>query len=97
MYYRFVEVAGVGSSLMAPKDKGEGEGRVIYQTFVSVDKVQRSGILFSCFWKTKSSSVGRIDPGGSRHMQKSQRTQKGVKFNVVRFTQTSTKSKCSSP
>jgi len=49
MYYRFAEVASVSSSLMALKDKGEGEGRVTYQIIVSADRVQRSGILFSCF------------------------------------------------
>jgi len=39
MYYSFVEVASVGSSLMAPKEKGEGEGRVTYQILVSANKV----------------------------------------------------------
>ena len=29
LYYRFTKDAGVSSSLMALKDKGEGEGRVI--------------------------------------------------------------------
>ena len=67
MYYRFAKVAGVSASLMASKDKGEGEGRVTYETFVRAEKVLRSDILFSCFWRTKSSSVGRIDPGGSKH------------------------------
>jgi len=46
MYYRFAEVVGVGSSLMAPKDKGEGEGRVTYQILVSANKEQRSCRLF---------------------------------------------------
>ncbi len=46
MYYKFAEVAGVSSSLMASKDKGEGEGRVSYQTFVSADNVQRNCRLF---------------------------------------------------
>jgi len=28
LYYNFAGDVGVGSSLMAPKDKGEGEGRM---------------------------------------------------------------------
>lgn len=39
MCYRFAVDACVISSLMAPKEKGEGEGTVTYQTLVSVDKV----------------------------------------------------------
>ena len=54
MYYRFAKVAGVGSSLMALKDKGEGEGRVTYQTLVSSDKVQRSCILFFMLLEDKN-------------------------------------------
>ena len=38
MYYKVAEVVGVGSLLMALNDKGEGEGRVTYQTLVSVEK-----------------------------------------------------------
>ena len=83
MYYRFTEVAGVGSSLMAPKDIGEGEGRVTYHILVSADRVQRSGRLFFILFEDQNIVSGRIDPGGSRHMQKSKRTQKGSKFKVV--------------
>jgi len=68
MYYNFAEVAGDGSLLMALEDKGEGKGRVTCQTLVSAYKIQISDILSSCFWRNKSSSVGRIDPGGSRYM-----------------------------
>lgn len=68
MYYMCEEGVGVGSSFMATKDKAEGEGRVTSQDTCSVDKVQRICRLFSCFWKTKSYSVGRIDPSVSRHM-----------------------------
>ena len=46
MYYRFAKVPNVISLLMAPKDKGEVEGRVTYQTFVSAKRVQRGCILF---------------------------------------------------
>ncbi len=39
MYYRFAEDASVGSSLMALKDKGEGEGRVTCLDACGADNV----------------------------------------------------------
>ena len=37
---QLAEVVGVSSSLMALKDKGEGEGRVTYQDACGTDDVQ---------------------------------------------------------
>ena len=39
IYYRVVEVAGVGSSLKALKNKGEGDGSGTFQDASDADKV----------------------------------------------------------
>jgi hypothetical protein len=40
---------------------------------------------FSCFWRTKSSSVGRIDPGGSRDTHRTKRAYESSKIKVIRM------------
>jgi len=69
LYYRFAEDAVVGSSLMAPKDKGEGKESVTYQGTCGADNVQNSCRLCSCFWWPIISLMGRNAPGGSKHTQ----------------------------
>ena len=81
----FVGDANVSSSFMAPKEKGEGEWRVTFQDTFGADEVKSSCRLFSCFWWTKSASVGRIDPSGSKHPQETKRAQKWSKFKMVRM------------
>jgi len=39
----------------------------------------------SCFWRTKSSSVGRIDPGGSRDTHRTKRAYGSLKTKVIRM------------
>jgi len=47
MYYRFAEDAGVGSPLMAPKNKGEGEGSVACHDTCGANNVtQQLQIMF---------------------------------------------------
>jgi len=47
LYYRFVEDAGVSSSLMALKNEGEGEGSVAFQDTCCVYNVtQQLKIMF---------------------------------------------------
>ena len=64
------EVAGVSSSLKAPKNKGEGDGSETFsRTLVMQTRYREVADYFSCFWSTKSSLMGMIDPGGSRDTQ----------------------------
>jgi len=47
LYYRFAGDVGVGSSLMAPKDKGEGEGSVACQKICGANNgTQQFQIMF---------------------------------------------------
>jgi len=47
MYYRFVGDASIGSSLMALKNKGEGEGSVTYQDTCGANNVTKQCRLCS--------------------------------------------------
>ena len=60
MYYKFAEDAGVDALLMAPKEKGEGERMVAYQTLVSVDKVKEAAYYFHSFGRPKASHWGGL-------------------------------------
>jgi hypothetical protein len=60
LYYRFAEDAGVGSSLMAPKNKGEGEGRVTYQDTCGADNVQKVADYFHAFGGPKAPQWGGL-------------------------------------
>lgn len=48
------EVAGVGSSLKAPKNKGVGDGSETFQDACDADKVQRSYRLFFMLLKDQN-------------------------------------------
>ena len=68
------EVAGIGSSLKALKNKGEGDGsETFFRTLVMQTRYKEVTDYFSCFWRTKSSSVGRIDPSGSKDTHRGQK------------------------
>ena len=85
MYYKFAEDAGVGSSLMDSKDKGEGEGRVTFLRTLVVQTLYTTVTdLFLCFWRTKISLVGRNDLGGTREVKK---------LKSLDFMETKTRSK----
>lgn len=47
LYYRFTNDAGVGSSLMASKDKGEGEGGVAFFRTIAVQTLY-TAVAYYC-------------------------------------------------
>ena len=47
---------------------------------------------FSCFLRTKRSSVGRIDPGGSRDTHKTKRVYRSSKIKVFKILSNDDKS-----
>ena len=82
----FVEDAGVGSSLKASKKKGEGDGRVTFFRTLVVHTLNTAVADYCwCFWRTKSSSLGSTDPGGSRDTHRTKRAYENSKIEVIRM------------
>jgi len=79
------KVVGVGSSLKALKNKGEEHGSETFSRRLWCRHgIEKVSYYFSCFWRTKSSSVGRIDPGGSRETHRTKMAQKSKCLDYAR-------------
>jgi len=55
------------------------------RTLVMQARYKEIATYFSCFWRTKSSSMGRIDPSGSRDTHRTNRTQESSKLKAFRL------------
>lgn len=81
-----VEVASFGSSLMASKNKREGDGSVtLFKVLVMQIRYREVSDYFSCLWRTKSYSVGRTNLGGSRETHMTKRAYGSSKIRVIRM------------
>ena len=86
MYYRLQRLQVSSDCLRLQRTKvKEMEARPFQDTY-DVDKVQRSWkLFFSCFWRTKSSSMGSIDLGGSRDTHRTKRSYGSLKIRLFRM------------
>jgi len=57
----------------------------LFRMLVMQTRYKEVADYFSCFWRTKSSLVGRIDPGGSKDTHRTKRTYGSSKTKVIKM------------
>ena len=55
-----------------------------FRVLVMQTRYKEVANYLSCFWRTKSSLVERIDPGGSRYTHRTKRAYGNLKIKVIR-------------